>query len=100
MPRGDGTGPMGNGPRTGWGAGSCSVNPGPDNVPRIPGRGFGRGLRRGRGFGGGMVWGRRARRGGYEERSFLEDQKETLRSRLNDVNERLDELTAQETQEK
>lgn len=53
MPGGDGTGPMGQGPRTGRGVGFCAgyntpgyANPG----PRFGfGRGFGRGL--GRGFG-------------------------------------------------
>jgi len=49
MPRGDGSGPTGQGPMTGRGAGYCV---GPADVP--PARGFfGRGLRRGagRGFG-------------------------------------------------
>ena len=107
MPRGDGTGPMGSGPKTGWGAGSCSDNPGPDNVPQMQGRGFGRESGRRRGFGGGRGLGRRARRGGFfvqpnseEEQHFLENHRETLQSRLNDVNQRLEELTAQETQEK
>ena len=107
MPRGDGTGPMGSGPKTGWGAGSCSDNPGPDNVPQMQGRGFGRGFGRRRGFSGGRGLGHRARRGGFfvqpnseEEQHFLENHRETLQSRLNDVNQRLEELTAQETQEK
>ena len=107
MPRGDGTGPMGHGPKTGWGAGSCSDNPGPDNVNQMPERGFGRGSGRHRGFGGGRGLRRRAGSGGFfaqsnpeEEQHFLEDHRDTLKSQLNDINRRLDELTAQETQEK
>ena len=107
MPRGDGTGPMGHGPKTGWGTGSCSDNPGPENVPRMQGRGFGRGSGRRRGFGGGRGLGRRARRGGFfgqpnpeEEQDFLENQRETLQDRLDIINKSLEALTAQETQDK
>lgn len=65
MPRGDGTGPWGRGPRTGRGAGYCAGNdvPGYLNAAMPPrggfgmgrgsGRGFGRGMGQGRGFGGG-----------------------------------------------
>ena len=56
MPRGDGTGPMGQGPMTGRGLGYCSgyphpgfMNPGP-GFGRGFGRGWGRGFGRGRGF--------------------------------------------------
>ena len=42
MPRGDGTGPFGNGPMTGRGLGPCSGN------PSVPGRGRGLGLGQGR----------------------------------------------------
>ena len=107
MPRGDGTGPMGHGPQTGWGTGPCSDNPVPDNWNQMPGRGFGRGSGRRLGFGGVRGLGRRAGRGGFfvqsnpeEEQHFLENHRDTLKSRLNDINRRLDELTAQETQEK
>ena len=48
MPGFDGTGPSGQGPMTGWGAGRCA-----GNAP-APGAGFGRGLGRGRGFGRGF----------------------------------------------
>ncbi len=44
MPRGDGTGPAGKGPRTGRGAGSCP--PSKRFVPIGFGRGFGLGLQR------------------------------------------------------
>jgi len=55
MPRGDRTGPMGEGPMTGRGAGYCAGYdvPGCDNpgVSRGFGMGLGRGFGRGRGFG-------------------------------------------------
>lgn len=102
MPRADGTGPMGNGPRTGRGAGPCAGNLRPDNMNQMPGRGFGRGS--GRGLGGGMGRGRWARKGGFcvqpnpeEEQYSLENQKVALQGRLNDVNKKLDELKTQET---
>ena len=47
MPNRDGTGPAGQGPRTGRGAGNCAGHGG---AGRFGGRGLGRG-RRGRGFG-------------------------------------------------
>lgn len=53
MPRGDGTGPRGKGPRTGRGMGNCP--PGetayPETQPGNPALGFGRGFGRGRGRG-------------------------------------------------
>ncbi len=50
MPRGDGTGPNGKGPRTGRGMGNCPPQTG-DATGSMPGRGLGlgRGLGRGRG---------------------------------------------------
>jgi hypothetical protein len=55
MPRRDRTGPMGEGPMTGWGDGLCSGNP----TPVYRGRGYGRGYDRGfgRGYGRGFGWG-------------------------------------------
>ncbi|MDG6225518.1 MAG: DUF5320 domain-containing protein [Candidatus Thermoplasmatota archaeon] len=44
MPGGDGTGPWGRGPRTGWGLGYCGDPYGP-MYPGPRGRGFGRGRR-------------------------------------------------------
>ncbi len=78
MPGGDRTGPMGAGPRTGWGMGACAGSPGqgnqagPDNAsaPGFAGRmmrggrGCGRGFGMGRGFGRGM--GRGAGRGWWK----------------------------------
>jgi len=54
MPGGDGTGPMGLGPRTGRAMGFCIGYP----VPGYMNPGFGRGFRRfgGRGFGRGFGW--------------------------------------------
>jgi len=56
MPRGDGTGPMGQGPMTGRGLGYCAGSPNPGFMN--PGPSFGRGLGRGwgRGFGRGFRW--------------------------------------------
>jgi len=51
MPAGDGTGPVGRGPRTGRGAGYCSGYDAPGWVNPGPGRGLGRG--RGGAWGGG-----------------------------------------------
>ena len=51
MPAGDGTGPVGMGPRTGRAAGYCSGYDEPGWVNPAPGRGLGRG------------WGRRGGRG-------------------------------------
>ena len=61
MPRGDGTGPWGQGSRTGRGLGYCSGYSTP-GYTKGPGMGLGRGFGRGRGigFGGGLAW----RRGG------------------------------------
>jgi len=51
MPFGNGTGPMGQGPRTGRGRGYCSGFPYPGYMnPFGGGRGFGRGYSRGRGW--------------------------------------------------
>ena len=64
MPRGDKTGPRGEGPMTGRGLGNCNPNNVPNgniNIPTAPylprsnnfgrGQGFGRGLGRGQGLG-------------------------------------------------
>jgi len=86
MPRGDGTGPMGMGPRTGRGAGYCAGY----NIP-----GFGLGMARRRGWGGGFGW------RNYqawtpptkEERlQALKNQSEWLKSQLDAINKRIEEL--------
>jgi hypothetical protein len=51
MPGGDGTGPVGIGPRTGQGAGFCAGYPTPGYLSPVAGRGFW-----GRGRGGGRGW--------------------------------------------
>jgi hypothetical protein len=56
MPRGDRTGPMGQGPKTGRGLGYCSGSGAPGYAAPGPGRGFGMGSGRGRGMGGGHGW--------------------------------------------
>jgi len=60
MPRGDRTGPLGQGPRTGRAAGYCSGYqvPGYMNPGGGRGLGFGRGMGRGRGMGYGRGFGR------------------------------------------
>jgi len=50
MPRGDGTGPQGKGPRTGRGLGTCPTGNKSTQKPSI-GQGQGRGLGRGLGSG-------------------------------------------------
>jgi hypothetical protein len=46
MPGRDGTGPLGSGPRTGWGTGGCPPDQGPGTLDQ-PKRGLGQGLGRG-----------------------------------------------------
>jgi hypothetical protein len=58
MPKGDRTGPMGFGPRTGRGMGYCSGYSYPGFMQPGPGFGFGRGLGSGRGPGFGRGFGR------------------------------------------
>ena len=107
MPRRDGTGPIGNGPQTGWGEGYCADAPGFEDTRQTMGRGFGRGSGRRRGNGGNMGRGRMAGRGNAfgarnpeDEKYLLENQKEILQSQLNDLSKRLDDLTTQETEAK
>jgi len=117
MPAFDGTGPMGQGPRTGWGMGYCP--PGPPVYTRPPqyyggwgrgrggyGRGMGYGRGYGRGFGRGRSWGWAPPfPGGYpypydltpeEEISTLKDQSGLLQKELERINQRIDELQSKE----
>ncbi|HZJ82525.1 MAG TPA: DUF5320 domain-containing protein [Clostridia bacterium] len=96
MPRMDRTGPMGRGPMTGRGFGVCN-----DAEPAAYGRGRGFGLRRGFacGFGRGFGRGFGSRRGfsdeAYDSRTdkdFLENQKEMLESRLEEISKELEDL--------
>ncbi len=54
MPRGDGTGPEGRGPRTGRGLGRCGPGRGAGGTGRGRGRDMGRGMGAGRGLGRGL----------------------------------------------
>ena len=113
MPRGDNTGPDGEGPRTGRGLGYCS---GYDAPGYYHGRGYGRGMGfgrgMGRGYGRGMGYGRYG--GGprgiavvdrdyppennypapdsRDERSYLEDVIGSLEREIDAVKKRLSDL--------
>jgi len=107
MPRGDGTGPLGAGPMSGRGAGFCSWFGMPDygNAPPAYGygMGFGRGGCRGwrnrffaRGF---LGWMRpRGYAAPYQkpdpelEKQMLKNEADTLRSEMDYIKKRLDEL--------
>lgn len=126
MPRGDRTGPLGFGPRTGRAAGFCSGYGVPGYMNPIPGfgYGFGRGWWAGfgRGRGRGFFWGR-GRLGPYfnwgypyyaayspvpavyayynqpsagEEKAFLENETKILKDQLSLLEKRLAELEAEE----
>ena len=111
MPSGDRTGPMGQGPMTGRGAGYCGGYNRPGYANQAPGRGFGMGWRGGRGVGWGGGW----RRGGrsyrpyvprtfaydvppmpaYDEESeakFLRAEATRLKNALDEIEKRLDEI--------
>jgi len=119
MPRGDRTGPWGRGPRTGRMAGYCSGYDVPGYMNPIPGRGFrgrGRGFGRGRGRGFGGGWGRGRGFGYYdpyyppppyypeseqiyqelppeEEKTYLVNLAKSLEKELEEIKNRLKELT-------
>lgn len=108
MPAGDGTGPMGQGPMTGRGAGYCGGYDAPGYVNPAPGwcRGFGRGRGWGRGrgrrYGMGPGWGPPP---GWsyppyappmapeQELEALRTQAQQLEEQLEAINRRIDELT-------
>jgi len=114
MPRGDGTGPMGMGPRSGRGAGFCAGYNVPGYANPVPGRGgwgAGRGLGYGRGLGLGLGLGFRGGRGrvawwggvpcaapmaaaptAQQEREVLRGQVEALEGTLENLRQRLAEL--------
>jgi len=114
MPRGDGTGPMGQGPMTGRGAGYCAGFDRPGYASQAPGRGFGMGWSGGRGRGWGGGW----RRGGrfyapnlprtfsyvppvsaYDEESevkFLRAEAARMKDALGEIEKRLVELEGEE----
>ncbi len=122
MPRGDRTGPRGDGPMSGRGAGYCAGNDRPGFASSAFGGGFGRGMGQGRGFGRGAGYGRGFGRGygrgmGYDgpgfrepdpyysrtvpvyrepspedEKNYLEDVVKSLEAELENVKTRMNEL--------
>ena len=93
MPRGDGTGPLGEGPMTGWGKGNCDDA----NVSNRSGFGFGRGLGRGfgaagRGFGRGLGWRWSNANQNQSEESYLKTSIDFLRNQLKALEDRLNGL--------
>jgi len=80
MPRFNGTGPLGLGPRTGWGLGPC---------------GLGLGWRRGYGRGFGRFWRFGPQITKKEEKEVLEEEVEILEEELKAIKERLTELKRQ-----
>lgn len=115
MPRGDRTGPRGRGPVTGRGAGFCAGFLSP-----FFGRRFGMGYGRGAGFGGGRGWRHMFYATGLPgwmrfgwggpaflegpppgtEKQILEGEAEALKSQLDEIRKRLEELEGEENREK
>jgi len=99
MPRGDGTGPMGQGPMTGRGLGYCAGYPQPGFMHPSFGRGFGRGWGRGFGRGRGFRWRRFYR---YpvepirltkdEQRKILEEEKKELELEVKAIHEEMEAI--------
>ncbi|MBN3037732.1 MAG: DUF5320 domain-containing protein [Candidatus Diapherotrites archaeon] len=79
MPYGDGTGPMGHGPRTGRGLGNC---PGFSSVAF--GMGFGRGMGRGRRFLG-FAPARQVELTKDQQVSILEEEKKVMEAELEEL---------------
>ena len=115
MPGGDRTGPLGMGPMTGRGAGFCggfnrpgAMTPGFGRGMGFGrGRGFGRGFGRGRGPGFGGFWGLRPHpyyayeqgplpaMNPEQEKSMLQQEAQSLRDALSDLEKRIAELENQ-----
>ena len=98
MPRGDRTGPSGEGPTTGRGMGYCTGNdhPGFDNPRSIGGRGYGR-RHGGTGYGRGAGIGFRHGYGNYyhgnvtdvSEKTLIENEIRILKDQLSALEDRL-----------
>ncbi len=102
MPRGDRTGPMGAGPRTGRGLGYC----GDYDTPGFANPAFGRGFGRGCGWGGGFGWRHRFFAAGpagwgypryaaptkEETLSALKAEADWLKDQLENIQKHIDEL--------
>lgn len=120
MPRRDGTGPMGMGSRTGWGAGGCTGYARRGNAIPAQGRGYGMGFGRGRGpcgwgagagrgrgsgygpagpWAGGWAYGASSESAAEMERQNLEARAEALQAELDLLKQRMaryeDEPTAE-----
>ncbi|NLY71548.1 MAG: DUF5320 domain-containing protein [Clostridiales bacterium] len=95
MPRGDGTGPMGDGPMTGRGLGFCS---GSDVLKYGAGLGLGLGLGLaqkfgiGRGLGRGVRTSRLTSKTRKEKIEMLKKEREILQKRLKDIDKQLKKL--------
>ena len=99
MPRGDRTGPSGEGPTTGRGMGYCTGNdhPGYTNVFSNRGGGYGRGFRGGLGYGRGAGFGFRSGYGSYNpgnisdvsEKTLVENEIRILKDQLSALEDRL-----------
>ena len=107
MPRGDRTGPSGNGPMTGRQMGYCTGNDQVGNANasgfgRGLGRGFGRGSGMGRGFGRGLGNGRGAGFGngnysensglGVSEKTLIENEINSIKDQMSLLEKRLSEI--------
>ncbi|WP_034601538.1 DUF5320 domain-containing protein [Clostridiisalibacter paucivorans] len=86
MPRRDGTGPVGQGPMTGWGRGYCRTDAYDSRRIGCGRRFFGR-----RGFGAGI-----RSISSDEEKSFLEEEKGILKRSLEEVENRINQLNKDE----
>ena len=112
IPRGNRTGPWGQGPRTGRGMGYCNGYSTP-GYTKGPGIGWGRGYGGGRGWGRGGGWGRG--RGPYpsapmpvtpwpaeispeDESKYLEETLNSLKQEIELIQKRLGELASQKTE--
>jgi hypothetical protein len=100
MPRGDGTGPAGMGPRTGRGMGYCNGYDVPGFANFDHGRGFGRGFGRGRGF---RFWRQPAPVQPQlfypaepltkeEQKKILEDERKAIQEELKAIEEKIKEF--------
>ena len=102
MPRGDRTGPSGEGPTTGRGMGYCTGNnhPGFDNPRSIGGRGYGRRFHGGTGYGRGAGFGFGQGYGNYyhggipdvSEKTLIENEIRILKDQLSGLEDRLSNI--------